>query len=79
VGEAGNPQSEIIAARTSFAADTWAFEREDVRDTANAAGTDDEGLFHSREGNVEERVRGAEAPPEGGFVPPGTGESMERW
>jgi hypothetical protein len=38
VGEAGNPQSEIIAARSSYAYDTWSFLREDVRDTTNSLG-----------------------------------------
>ena len=36
VGEAGNPQQEIIAARTTLAVDTWAFTREDVRTTLDA-------------------------------------------
>jgi hypothetical protein len=38
VGEVGNPQRKIIAARTSYATDTWAFAREDVRTAADADG-----------------------------------------
>ena len=39
VGESRNPQSEIIAVRTSYSTDTWSFLREDVRDTPAPEGS----------------------------------------
>jgi len=38
VGEVGNPQRKIIAVRSSFKTDTWAFGREDVRTNADSSG-----------------------------------------